>query len=348
MGVLGAIILFLLIKKFVIKPLEKYFEEQKELKLAEERAKKYLEEASKQNIKHTFRPETFDEYIGQRKAKRILQNYIKAVKERNKIMPHILLYGKAGMGKTTLARIIANELQVNIVEVITSNIVDIYQIFEYLEQADGGILFLDEIHAITRDNAEKLYSLMEDFMYNGRYVKPFTLIGATTEVGEIIRTKRPFYDRFKIIIELEEYTKEDLIQIAKQYQERVFKEELEEEIYEILANNCRNTPRTLIRLLEATNYFDKNINEVLESFGIIKDGFTYKDLTILKYIAQNEKGVGLQGLISYLDTSRDNYLYEIEPFLLKNGCIIRTPRGRKITQKGLEIIRMLEEKGGDK
>jgi len=344
MDVLGAIILFILIKKLILNPLEKYLEEQREFKTSEQNAIKVLEESLKQDIKFTFRPETFEEYIGQRKAKKILQNYIKAVKEKNKIMPHILLYGKAGMGKTTLARIIANELQVNMVEVITSDIVDMYQFFEYLNQVEGGILFLDEIHAITRDNAEKLYSLMEDFMYNGEYIQPFTLIGATTEVGEIIRTRRPFYDRFKIIIELEDYTKEDLIEIAKQYQERVFQEELNEHLYEIIANNCRNTPRTLIRLLEATNYFDKNIDEVLESFGIIKDGFTYKDLKILKYIAQNEKGVGLQGLVSYLDTSRDNYLYEIEPFLLKNDCITRTPRGRKITQKGLEIIKMLEER----
>jgi len=308
-----------------------------------EKAKIFLKEASKET-KHTFRPSTFDEYIGQRKAKRILKNYIKAVKEKNKIMPHILLYGKAGMGKTTLARIIANELEVILGEVITSEILDVETFLKYLEEVDGGILFLDEIHAITRDNAEKLYSIMEDFNYNGMPIKPFTLIGATTEVGEIIRNRRPFYDRFKIIIELEDYTEEDLIQIAKQYQERVFNENLEEDIYITLAKNCRGTPRTLIRLLEATNYFDKNTEEVLESFGIIKDGFTYKDLKILKYIAQNEKGIGLQGLISYLDTSRYNYLYEIEPYLLKNNCIVRTPRGRKITERGLEIIKMLEER----
>jgi len=337
MSLLSAIILGFLIY-WVLKPL---FTSEENYDI--EKAKIFLKEAYKET-RLTFRPSTFDEYIGQRKAKRILKNYIKAVKEKNKIMPHILLYGKAGMGKTTLAKIIANELEVNIVEVITSEILDIETFFKYLEEVDGGILFLDEIHAITRDNAEKLYSIMEDFNYNGQYIKPFTLIGATTEVGEIIRNRKPFYDRFKIIIELEDYTEEDLIQIAKQYQERVFNEDLEEDIYKTLAKNCRGTPRTLIRLLEATNYFDKNVKEVLESFGIIKDGFTYKDLKILKYIAQNEKGIGLQGLISYLDTSRYNYLYEIEPYLLKNNCIVRTPRGRKITERGLEIIKMLEER----
>jgi Holliday junction DNA helicase RuvB len=290
-----------------------------------------------------FRPQSFNEYVGQTKAKEILQHYIDAVKERGTIFPHLLIYGKAGMGKTTLARIMAKELNVPFVEFITSEIYIFSDIFQLLVKAENGIMFLDEIHALDRDNAEKMYSVMEDFMFNGQPVPPFTLVGATTELGEILKKRKPFYDRFKIVIELEDYTDQELVTIAKQYRSRVFStdKEIDDTIYLSLAQNCRATPRHLIRLLEATIYFHLDIKTVFKNFNIITGGFTTKDLHILKYVVQNEKGVGLQGLASYLDTSVANYLYEIEPYLLKSGLILRTPRGRKITQRGIELIKVL-------
>jgi Holliday junction DNA helicase RuvB len=290
-----------------------------------------------------YRPRTFEEYIGQENGKRLLTQYIKAVQDRDMVFPHTLIHGKAGMGKTTLARIIANNLGVDLKEMITSDVTDINTIVNAVNGMYEGIIFLDEIHSISRDNAEKLYTVMEDFIYNNEKILPFTLMGATTELGEILKSRRPFYDRFKIIIELENYTKEDLMKIGRQYKDHTFKEDnLDTWLYELMAVNCRGTPRFLLRLLDATIYFDGDIYEVLKSFGIIKNGYTEKDLKVLKYIT-TAKTVGLQGIASFLDTSTENYLYEMEPYLLQNGVITRTARGRRITEYGQTMIEELEK-----
>jgi len=291
-----------------------------------------------------FRPETFDEYIGQEKAKDILKSYIRAVKERNKTFPHILIHGKAGCGKTTLAKIIANELGEEFVETISSEISSSYDLeWKIDEVGEDGIIFLDEIHSLSRDTCESMYSMMEDFTLDGESIEPFTLIGATTELGEILKDRRPFYDRFKIIIELEDYTELQLSAIAYQFKQNSFPDdEIANYIYDEIGKNCRGTPRTAIRLLEATIYLNGDINRVLKNFSILKDGYTEKDLKILKYIAKSKGGVGLQGLSAYLGTSAENYTYEIEPYLLKQGLIIRTPRGRKIAEDGLSKIEELD------
>jgi len=290
-----------------------------------------------------FRPQTFEQYIGQAKAKDILKSYIKAMKERDKILPHVLIYGSAGCGKTTLAKIIANELSVKFIESITSEIKDFIDLEWKINDAQSGVLFLDEIHSLDRDTAESIYTVMEDFTHEGDPILPFTLVGATTELGEILKNRRPFYDRFKIIIELENYTPQDLSTIAQQYKESSFKEDnVPQELYDLIGRNSRGTPRSAIRLIEATIYLNNDIQRVLKNFSIIKDGFTEKDLKVLRYISKNEKGVGLQGLTSFLGTSQENYTYDIEPFLLTNELIIRTPRGRRITEEGKEKIKELE------
>lgn len=303
--------------------------------------KRELEFASAPKSK-IFRPQIFEEYIGQEKAKNKLISYITAMQKRNATMPHILIYGKAGCGKTTLARIIANELQVKFKEQITSN-TNIKYIDLDIEEVEGGILFRDEIHAMPREDAEQIYTIMEDFTYEGEPIRPFTLIGATTELGEIIKNRRPFFDRFKIKIKLEDYTNEDISQIVRQYKMCSFSnDQVYESTYTIIGQNSRGTPRIAISLLEASIYLNGNIQQVLENDNIIKDGYTHEDLKLLSYITKNEKGVGLQGLVSYLDTSNENYIYEIEPYLLKNGLIIRTPRGRRITLEGIEKIKELQ------
>jgi Holliday junction DNA helicase RuvB len=289
-----------------------------------------------------YKPSLFLEYIGQEKAKSLLQRYIKASLDRDLKFPHTLIYGEAGSGKSTLARIISSELKLKIYETIASNIEDIKEAVDIIKIIKGGIYFIDEIHALERKTAEKFYPIMEDFKSENLYLNPFTLIGATTEIGEIIKDRKPLYDRFKIIIELEKYNPKELVLIAKQYKKKMFsKENLREEVYWILAKNCRNNPRTLIRLLEATVYFDGNIEEVLKIFTIIYNGLTLKDLQLLKYVASNEKGLGLSSIAGYLNTSAENYIYSIEPFLLQNELILRTARGRIITQKGLETIKKL-------
>lgn len=290
-----------------------------------------------------YRPKSFDEYVGQEKAKSILKSYIQALQERGKVFPHLLIHGKAGCGKTTLARIIANEFGKDIDEVITSKVREFKTLFKSFNAIEGGMVFLDEIHGIPRDLVEQIYTIMEDFIHGNESIEPFTLVGATTELGEILKDRKPFYDRFKIVIELEDYTVEDLTEIIKQYRLHMFfGDTLDDSVYETIARNCRETPRTALRYLESTIYLNGDVKQVLDNFNILKDGFTARDLKTLEYIAQNEKGVGLQGLAAYLGISEQNYSYEIEPYLLKKGLIMRTPRGRKIAEKGLEKIEELK------
>ena len=172
--------------------------------------------------KFVYIQDTFDAYIGQKKAKSILRDRIVAMKSRKEIMGHILLHGKAGCGKTTLARIIANDLGVAFKEMSTGDIKDTQGLIRTIHELAGGVLFLDEIHAIDRGVAESLYSIMEDFKYNGVPMPQFTLIGATTELGELIRTRKPFVDRFKIPVELADYALDELAALTRQYRNVVF------------------------------------------------------------------------------------------------------------------------------
>jgi Holliday junction DNA helicase RuvB len=293
---------------------------------------------------HIFIPQNFTQYIGQYKAKEILQNYVDATKERKTQFPHTIIYGKAGMGKTTLAKIVGKLLKKNVVVAISSS-VDLEKIVDIITKLKGNILFLDEVHALERSTVEGIYQMMEEFSYNGENITPFTLIAATTEIGEIIKDRKPFYDRFKIRIELEDYEAGDLVKIGTQFKNNTFKKDkLPPKIYREIAENSRLTPRTMIRLTEAVVYFNGDVRKVLKNFSILYRGYTEKDLKILEYLAK-QKTVGIQGLTSYLDTSLPNYMYEIEPYLVKTEVIVRTPRGRAISEQGKRLLKLLRKRG---
>jgi Holliday junction DNA helicase RuvB len=294
--------------------------------------------------KPVFTPTTFAQYIGQNQAKTILQKYINATKARASPFPHTLIYGKAGMGKTTLAKIVAKELHKKITIKISGSIIEEGGLVQTIKNLDGNILFLDEVHALPRNEVEKIYELMEEFSYNGESIKPFTIIGATTELGELLKDRRPFYERFRIPIELEDYTPKDLSTIGEQFQQNKFPtEKLNRRVLTIIAQNSRLTPRTTIRLTEATIYFKGDIQTVLNNFSIIYNGYTKRDLKLLGYLSK-QKVIGLQGLATYLDTSIQNYLYEVEPYLVKTEMIIRTPRGRSISDKGMNLFQQLKKR----
>lgn len=294
-----------------------------------------------------YKPLVFEEYIGQERTKTVLKRFIESTKKRGDIFPHLLIYGKPGTGKTTLANIVANELSVRMEETIASQLKTGKDILELISKVKGGILFIDEIHGLERDAAEEgLYKTMEDFKTStGKKIKPFTVVGATTELGEVIAKVKPLFRRFDLKRELDPYTVENLVQIGKQYKNKIFpKDELNDETLAIIAENSRGTPSAVISLIKYTIYFEGKIDEVLKTNKIIYKGFTTKDLKVLQYIATNLGGVGLQGIAAYLDTGQQNYLYEIEPYLLQHGALTRTSRGRKITVEGIKLIDILKEK----
>ncbi len=291
-----------------------------------------------------YRPQTLEEYVGQVEAKSIIESNIRGVLKRNAIFPHTLIYGQAGTGKTTLARIVANILKKPFKEMIISSLNTEINLIKLIHEVDGGILFVDEIHSLTREMCESIYSPMADFKLNGVSIKPFTLMGATTEYGELLETRRPFVDRFEIQIELEDYTIDDLIILLRQYKNKAFPlEKVSPKHYGLIAENARANPRTSIRFLKGSIYLDGDIKTLFRNYKILKEGYTRKDLKVLKYIASNDKGVGLQGISAYLGTSDINYLQDIEPYLLKKGLLVRAPRGRKISLLGLEKIKELEK-----
>lgn len=290
-----------------------------------------------------YRPLSFNDYIGQDKSKNILKSFIKGTKKFDKTFPHTIIYGNAGCGKTTLARIIANELKIGWIELLAQDI-GVDEFLSAIREVDGGIIFLDEVHRMKRDTVEQLYSLMEDFMWNGQPVTPFTLIGATTEIGEIIKTRRPFYDRHKIIIELEDYTTDDMYKIIDKYIDKTYPDEPKAKAKLLtIAENSRYTPRKSIRLADYLYYSDLTMDEVLRNNNIIEKGYMVKDLKVLDYLKKVGHPVGVDCLALYLDVPTVTYNYEVEPYLIKMGAISRTPRGRTITEKGKKILENLKK-----
>ena len=298
--------------------------------------------------KNTFRPMTFDQYIGQEKAKTILKARIEGTKKMGVTFPHTLIYGKAGCGKTSLAKIIAKELGVSFQEIISTSIKEPKEIFKVIREANGGIIFLDEVHALKRELVEPLYPVMEDFRLGNDDLKPFTIIGATTEIGEILENRRPFYDRFKRHQSLEDYTAGDIEKIAKQYTEKLFpNEKVDPIVFQVIGINSRYTPRIAIGLLESVIHMGGNYRLALRSEGILLDGFTEQDLLVLEILTESPKGLGLQAIASRLETSKKNFEYDIQPYLFKNGLITLTRSGRLITDKGKEMMKRMQEIKGN-
>lgn len=293
-----------------------------------------------------YRPLSFKDYIGQEKAKNMLKAFIVGSYKFKKVYPHTIIHGSSGCGKTTLARIIAQELGVSFKELLAQD-TEVETFLEAINEVNGGMIFLDEIHRMKRDTVEQLYSIMEDFTWNGKAVPEFTLIGATTEIGEILKTRKPFYERFKIIIELEDYSNDNMYSIIKKYVAKTYKgERLQTKALKIISENSRVTPRKAIRLADYLYYSGKKIKKVLADNQIIDKGYTEKDLRVLEYLHKNGKPVGLDTISLYLGVPVVTYNYEIEPYLVKSGLLMRTSRGRTITQDGIIEMKSLQQKKG--
>ncbi|RMC49182.1 Holliday junction branch migration DNA helicase RuvB [Lactobacillus sp. ESL0225] len=302
----------------------------------------------------SLRPQTLKEYLGQNRVKKELAVYIEAAKNRDEALDHVLLYGPPGLGKTTLAFVIANELGVNLKSTSGPAIEKAGDLVALLTDLDpGDILFIDEIHRLAKPIEEVLYSAMEDYYVDivigeGQTthavhvpLPPFTLVGATTLAGQL---SAPLRDRFGIVEHLQYYSISELEKIISR-SSSVFKIEIAAQAAHELARRSRGTPRVANRLLRRVRDFAQVKGEQIISFTtttnslkqlqVDDEGLNQTDRKILRVMIENYHGgpVGIRTLAANTGEDVETIQSLYEPYLLQQGFLLMTPRGRVVTEK---------------
>ena len=314
-----------------------------------------------ENYDKSLRPQQLDDYVGQSELKEMLNIYIQTALKREEALDHVLLYGPPGLGKTTLANIIANEMGSKFRSVSAPTICrvgDLASILSNLE--DGDVLFIDEIHRLPKIVEESLYSAMEDYKLDIIIGKdstaysetvelcPFTLVGATTRCGDL---SSPLRDRFGIVNQLNYYTNKELQQIIKRTAS-IFDYAIDEESSLEIAKRSRGTPRVANRLFRRVRDFaqfyqeDEKLINIditklsLKKLNVDECGLNETDHKYLRTIIEHYKGgpVGLNAIAASMGEEVTTLEDVCEPYLLQEGFIIRSLRGRMVTDKAYKIL----------
>lgn len=310
-------------------------------------------------IETSLRPKTLKDYVGQTKVKEKLKIYIQAAQQRGESLDHCLFYGPPGLGKTSLAHIIANEMNAQI-KVTSGPVIekagDLAAILTGLEA--GDVLFIDEIHRLNPQLEEILYPAMEDFQLDiligqgpsAKTIKldipPFTLVAATTRAGLLTS---PLRDRFGIVERLEYYQKEDLKEIVMR-SSKILRLDIDDKGAFEIASRSRGTPRIANRLLKRVRDYAevknqgvinrKSASSGLDMLEVDRLGFDAMDRKILETIILRHSGgpVGIETIAAALSEQKDTLEDVYEPYLIQEGFVMRTPRGRVVTEKAYEHL----------